>query len=97
MSLIRRDGLQPVAPAAASAHFPPHLVWGVATSAFPIDGATIDDGKGESIRDRLCRVPGAIADHGGGHIAGDHRHRLGEDLDLIAANDAIDAAGRSAA
>ncbi len=65
--------------------FPAGFVWGVATSAFQIEGAARDDGKGESIWDRFCRVPGAIADDSTGDVACDHVHRLDEDLDLIAA------------
>jgi beta-glucosidase len=64
--------------------FPAGFVWGVATSAFQIEGAARDDGKGESIWDRFCRVPGAIADASTGDVACDHVHRLDEDLDLIA-------------
>ena len=64
--------------------FPPDFVWGVATSAFQIEGAAFEDGKGESIWDRFCRVPGAIADASNGDVACDHYHRLGADLDLIA-------------
>lgn len=64
--------------------FPPGFVWGVATSSFQIEGAARDDGKGESIWDRFCRVPGAIADGSHGDIACDHYHRLDGDLDLIA-------------
>ena len=67
------------------AMFPAGFVWGVATSAFQIEGAARDNGKGESIWDRFCRVPGAIADGSTGDIACDHVHRLDEDLDLIAA------------
>jgi beta-glucosidase len=70
---------------AAPERFPGDFVWGVATSAFQIEGAARDDGKGESIWDRFCRVPGAIADGSSGDIACDHLHRLEEDLDLIAA------------
>ena len=72
---------QPVEPAH---HFPRHFVWGVATSAFQIEGAAAEDGKGESIWDRFCRQSGAIADHSNGDIACDHFHRLEEDLDLVA-------------
>ncbi|MGH8174723.1 MAG: GH1 family beta-glucosidase [Steroidobacter sp.] len=64
--------------------FPRHFVWGVATSAFQIEGASRIDGKGPSIWDEFCRVPGAIADGGNGDIACDHYHRLESDLDLIA-------------
>jgi beta-glucosidase len=64
--------------------FPPDFVWGVATSAFQIEGAAFEDGKGESIWDRFCRVPGAIADASNGDVACDHYHRLDADLDLIA-------------
>jgi beta-glucosidase len=60
-------------------------VWGVATSAFQIEGAAAEDGKGESIWDRFCRTPGHIADGSDGTIACDHYHRWREDLDLIAA------------
>ncbi len=64
--------------------FPPDFVWGVATSAFQIEGAASEGGKGPSIWDSFCRVPGAIADNSHGDIACDHYHRLNEDLDLIA-------------
>lgn len=72
------------APADLTLNFPPDFVWGVATSAFQIEGAAIEDGKGLSIWDEFCRVPGAIADSSDGDIACDHYHRCAEDLDLIA-------------
>ena len=64
--------------------FPPDFVWGVATSSFQIEGAANEDGKGKSIWDRFCRVPGVIADASNGDVACDHVHRLDSDLDLIA-------------
>ena len=64
--------------------FPPGFVWGVATSAFQIEGTAADDGKGPSIWDRFCRVPGAIADDSNGDVACDHLHRWAEDLDIAA-------------
>ncbi len=65
--------------------FPPDFVWGVATSSFQIEGSAAGTERGESIWDRFCRVPGAIADGSNGDIACDHVHRWREDLDLIAA------------
>ena len=64
--------------------FPHDFVWGVATSSFQIEGAAEDDGKGPSIWDDFCRVPGAIADGSDGRVACDHVRRLQGDLDLIA-------------
>ena len=71
-------------PADPTAHFPKDFVWGVATSAFQIEGAAAEDGKGASIWDTFCGVPGAIADHSDGDVACDHYHRWADDLDLIA-------------
>ena len=65
-------------------HFPPGFVWGVATSSFQIEGAAIADGKGLSIWDHFCRVPGAIADSSNGDIACEHHQRWEADLELIA-------------
>ena len=65
-------------------HFPPDFVWGVATSSFQIEGAAAAEGKGPSIWDRFCRVPGAIADGSNGDIACDHYHRWQQDLDIVA-------------
>src|SRR6185436_20031347 len=63
--------------------FPDDFVWGVATSAFQIEGAARADGKGPSIWDDFCRVPGAIADGSSGERACEHYRRWAEDLALI--------------
>ena len=68
----------------AHSAFPKDFVWGVATSAYQIEGAADEDGKGPSIWDRFCRMPGSIADASDGDIACDHYHRWQEDLALIA-------------
>ncbi len=64
--------------------FPPGFVWGVATSAFQIEGAATLDGKGLSIWDQFCRQPGVIADASNGDQACDHYHHCAADLDLVA-------------
>jgi len=70
---------------ALCARFPTAFVWGVASSAFQIEGAAAADGKGPSIWDEFCRRPGTIVDGSDGEIACDHYNRLEADLDLIAA------------
>ena len=62
----------------------PDFEWGVATSAYQIEGATTVDGRGESIWDRFAAVPGNIANGDTAEIACDHYHRYDSDLDLIA-------------
>lgn len=68
----------------ANAAFPPDFLWGMATSAFQIEGAAREDGRGESIWDRFCCVPGAIATGENGDVACDHYHRYEEDIRLMA-------------
>ena len=65
--------------------FPPSFTWGVATSAFQIEGAAAEDGKGPSIWDTFCQQPGKIIDSSNGDIACDHYHRYADDVDLMAA------------
>ena len=80
---LKEDMTEPIASALQS-RFPDDFVWGVATSAFQIEGAAAKDGKGPSIWDDFCRRPGAIADASDGDIACDHYQRLESDLGLIA-------------
>ncbi|MBI1378454.1 MAG: beta-glucosidase [Frankiales bacterium] len=63
--------------------FPDGFVWGAATAAFQIEGATTEDGRGRSIWDTLCARPGAILDGSDGSVACDHYHRWESDLDLL--------------
>lgn len=64
--------------------FPPDFTFGVATSSYQIEGATQEDGRGQSIWDTFCRQPGRIRDGTTGEVACDHYHRWESDLDLIA-------------
>ena len=69
---------------ALAGRFPREFVWGVATSAYQIEGAAHEDGRGDSIWDEFCRRPGVIKDGSNGDRACDHYHRVDEDVDLIA-------------
>jgi beta-glucosidase len=65
------------------ADFPREFVWGVATSAYQIEGSVDVDGRGSSIWDDFCRREGAIADASSGAKACDHYTRWGEDLEIM--------------
>jgi len=64
-------------------NFPEDFIWGSATSSFQIEGATDEDGRGESIWDRFCEKPGAISDKTNGKVACDHYHRYKDDVALM--------------
>ncbi len=63
--------------------FPPDFAWGVAASAFQIEGSPNADGKGESIWDRFTHQPGRILDGSTGDVACDHYNRWEEDIALM--------------
>jgi beta-glucosidase len=67
----------------SKATFPKNFVWGAATSAYQIEGAVNEDGRGASIWDRFTRLPGKIIDKSTADIANDHYHRYKEDVRLI--------------
>jgi beta-glucosidase len=67
----------------AGRRFPSNFLWGAATSSYQIEGAVGEDGRGESIWDRFCTIPGAIKDGSSGAIACDHYHRFGDDIALM--------------
>jgi beta-glucosidase len=64
--------------------FPDDFVFGVSASAYQIEGAWDEDGKGESIWDRFVREPGRIFNGDTGDVACDHYHRYREDVALMA-------------
>ena len=59
------------------------FVWGVATSAYQIEGGAQEHGRGESIWDRFCATPGKVRNGDSGQTACDHVNRWAEDLDLV--------------
>ena len=64
--------------------FPDGLLWGAATSAYQIEGAVDEDGRGVSIWDTFSAIPGKVRNGDSGRPGVDHYHRLTEDLDLMA-------------
>ena len=63
--------------------FPADFVWGAAAAAYQIEGATEEDGRGESIWDRFCATPGKVRAGESGVIACDFYHRYPEDVALM--------------
>ncbi|WP_116205337.1 GH1 family beta-glucosidase [Amycolatopsis circi] len=64
--------------------FPPGFLWGVSTSAFQIEGATAEGGRGPSIWDTFTATEGKIARGEDAKVAADHYHRYSEDIALMA-------------
>lgn len=58
--------------------------WGVATSAYQIEGAVAEDGRGVSVWDTFCATPGAVRDGQSGAEGTDSYHRWREDVALLA-------------
>jgi beta-glucosidase len=63
--------------------FPTGFRWGTATSAYQVEGAATEDGRGPSIWDTFAATPGKIADGSNGLVAVDHYHRYKEDVALM--------------
>ncbi len=64
--------------------FPQDFVWGTATASYQIEGGAQEGGRGDSIWDTFCRIPGKVANGENGDIACDHYHRYPEDIRLMA-------------
>jgi len=54
---------QPAVDRHAAARFPKDFLWGTATSAYQIEGAVNEDGRGRSIWDTFAHTPGKIEDY----------------------------------
>jgi len=77
MSRIARDGVS------RSRHFPAGFIWGASTSAYQIEGAVNEDGRGVSIWDTFSHTPGKVRGGDTGDIACNSYHRVEDDLDLL--------------
>ena len=63
--------------------FPDGFGWGAATSAYQIEGAAKEDGRGASVWDTYSHTPGRTRNGDTGDVAADHYHRYAADLDLM--------------
>jgi len=66
----------------ASYSFPKDFLWGASTAAYQIEGASFEDGRGDSVWDKFTR-DGKIMDGSNAWTACDHYHRFGEDIALL--------------
>jgi beta-glucosidase len=64
--------------------FPTDFVWGGATAAYQVEGASTEGGRGRSIWDTFSHTPGRTVDGDTGDHAIDHYHRYRDDVALIA-------------
>jgi beta-glucosidase len=85
MSRREAAARSPSAEAPAALRFPAGFRWGTATSAYQVEGAVNEDGRGPSIWDSFVRQPGRISDGSTGDISADHYHRYREDIALMKA------------
>ena len=60
--------------------FPKDFLWGASTSAYQVEGAYNEDGKGFSTQD-VMSIPEGTTDF---KVASDHYHRYKEDIALLA-------------
>ncbi|KAM3360441.1 hypothetical protein P3S68_020153 [Capsicum galapagoense] len=67
----------------SSADFPSNFIFGVATSAYQVEGGSKEGGKGPSIWDSFSHTPGKICDGSTGDMAVDQYHRYMEDIELM--------------
>lgn len=61
--------------------FPSHFHFGVATSAYQIEGAS--DLRGETVWDTFCRQEGTISDNSTADTTCDHYHMMKSDVDQL--------------
>ena len=64
--------------------FPRDFLWGVATSAYQIEGCPLADGAGPNIWHRFAHEPGTTVSGHTGDVACDHYNRYADDVKLMA-------------
>jgi beta-glucosidase len=63
--------------------FPEGFVWGAAASAYQIEGAASEGGRGPSVWDTFSRKAGAVWEGQNGDVACEHYHRFRDDVRIM--------------
>lgn len=63
--------------------FPEGFLWGAATAAFQVEGASQADGRTDSVWDTFARIPGAVVGGDNGEVACDQYNRYKSDVALM--------------
>ncbi len=83
MSISDEVQAKTITEAALAASFPANFLWGSATAAYQIEGATHEDGRGLSIWDQFSATPGKTYQGDNGDIAANHYHLTSEDVAIM--------------
>lgn len=62
---------------------PEGFLFGAATAAFQVEGASHEEGRRDSVWDAFCRVPGAVINGDDGSVACDQYHLYRDDVRLM--------------
>ncbi len=84
MSITNDVHSQTLTDASFVSAFPATFLWGTATSSYQIEGATHEDGRGQSIWDVFAATPGKTYHGENGDVGADHYHRMPQDVALMA-------------
>ena len=82
VAMLPSAAVKAAAPAAPRS-FPADFVWGAATAAYQVEGATAEDGRGPCIWDMFCRKPGKVWRDQCPDRSADHYHRVKEDVAIM--------------
>ncbi|XP_043705458.1 beta-glucosidase 42 [Telopea speciosissima] len=82
--MARMNSVEEISEEVSRKDFPSNFVFGVATSAYQVEGASKEGNRGDSIWDVFAHTEGKIKDGSNGDIAVDQYHRYKEDIDLMA-------------
>jgi beta-glucosidase len=67
-----------------SGRFPDGFIWGAGTSAYQVEGAVTEGGRGASIWDTFSHEHGRVANDENADVTADHFHHVDEDIALMA-------------